>query len=79
MTTLLYENPIFLEHEVPEGHPERPDRLKALNLALEHPNFADLKRIKATKASEDLVLLAHPEEHLRTVKRAIRGEKRKSA
>ncbi|MGE6782389.1 histone deacetylase family protein [Ensifer adhaerens] len=74
MTTFLYENPVFLEHEVPEGHPERPDRLKALNLALEHPNFADLKRIEAKKGSEDLVLLAHPEEHLRDVKRAIPEE-----
>ena len=76
MTTFLYENPVFLEHEVPEGHPERPDRLKALNLALEHPNFADLKRIEAKKGSEDLVLLAHPEEHLRDVKRAIPEEGR---
>ncbi|MEK1867222.1 MAG: histone deacetylase family protein, partial [Ensifer adhaerens] len=74
MTTFLYENPVFLEHEVPEGHPERPDRLKALNLALEHPNFSDLKRIEAKKASEDLVLLAHPEEHLAAVRRAIPEE-----
>jgi acetoin utilization deacetylase AcuC-like enzyme len=71
MTTHLYENPIFLEHMVPEGHPERPDRLKALNLALEHPNFAELKRVEAPRGSEDLVLLAHTEEHLRSIKRAI--------
>ena len=67
MTTILYENPIFLEHQVPEGHAERPDRLRALNLALEHERFQPLKREKAPQANEDFVLLAHPEEHLKAV------------
>ncbi|EHK74090.1 histone deacetylase family protein [Sinorhizobium meliloti] len=74
MTTHLYENPVFLKHEVPEGHPERPDRLKALNLALEHPNFADLERVEASKGDENLVLLAHTEEHLLGIKRDIPDE-----
>ena len=71
MTTILFENPIFLEHQVPEGHPERPDRLKALNLALEHERFSPLTRLEAPQGNEDLVLLAHPEQHLRTVMSAI--------
>ncbi|MDX3925571.1 MAG: histone deacetylase family protein [Shinella sp.] len=71
MTTILYESPVFLEHKTPEGHPERPDRLRALELALEHERFQPLKRLKAEKASEDCVLLAHPEEHLRAVMREI--------
>lgn len=74
MTTQLYENPIFLEHIVPEGHPERPDRLKALNLALEHPNFAELMRVEAPRADEDLVLLAHAEEHLHSIRKWIPEE-----
>ncbi|MCZ4090068.1 histone deacetylase family protein [Sinorhizobium psoraleae] len=74
MTTFLYENPVFLEHKVPEGHPERPDRLRALNLALDHPNFVELKRVEASKGSEDLVLLAHPEQHLRSIVREIPEE-----
>ncbi|AUX75488.1 MULTISPECIES: histone deacetylase family protein [Sinorhizobium] len=74
MTTHLYENALFQEHKVPEGHPERPDRLRALNLALEHPNFAPLTRIEASKGSEDLVLLAHSEEHLRSITRAMPDE-----
>jgi len=74
MTTILYENPIFLEHKVPEGHPERPDRLKALNLALEHDNFQRLTRLEAPQANEDYVLLAHPEEHLRSVMSVIPEE-----
>ncbi|MET3615157.1 acetoin utilization deacetylase AcuC-like enzyme [Rhizobium aquaticum] len=71
MTTRLYEHSIFLEHEVPEGHPERPDRLRALNEALSHPNFATLDRKEAPQANEDAVLLAHPEEHLFAVMRAM--------
>ncbi|MCF3640619.1 histone deacetylase family protein [Rhizobium sp. TRM95111] len=74
MTTILYENPIFLEHKVPEGHAERPDRLRALNLALEHERFRALKRQKAPQANEDFVLLAHPEEHLRAVMKEIPEE-----
>lgn len=69
MTTRLYENAVFLEHETPAGHPERADRLRSLNIALEHPNFAPLQRVEAKIANEDAVLLAHPEEHLFAVMR----------
>ncbi len=77
MTTRLYEHKIFLEHNTPEGHPERADRLRSLALALEHPNFDRLERVEAPQANEDAVLLAHPEEHLFSVMREIR--KRKAA
>ena len=30
MTTRLYTHPIYLEHVTPPGHPERPDRLRAI-------------------------------------------------
>ncbi len=74
MTTRLYEHSIFLEHEVPSGHPERPDRLRALNLALEHESFSPLERKEAPQANEDAVLLVHPEEHLFSVMRSIPEE-----
>ncbi len=74
MTTLLYENPVFLEHLTPPGHPERPDRLRALNLALEHEAFRQLERKTAPLAEEEMVLLAHPEEHLASVIAAIPEE-----
>ena len=74
MATRLYEHPIFLEHITPEGHPERPDRLRSLNIALEHPNFERLVRKQAPQANEDAVLLAHPEEHLLSVMRQIPEE-----
>ena len=74
MTTILFEHPVFLEHATPEGHPERADRLRALNLALEHERFASLVREKAPQANEEFVLLAHPESHLRAVMKAMPEE-----
>ncbi|CAN7469828.1 histone deacetylase family protein [Rhizobium sp. LjRoot254] len=74
MTTILYEHPVFLEHHVPPGHPERPDRLRALNAALEHENFKSLKRLEAPVANEDAVTLAHPESFLIEVIRAMPEE-----
>lgn len=74
MTTRLYEHQVFLAHHVPEGHPERPDRLRALNAALEHPHFSTLDRKEAPVANEDAVLLAHPEEHLFSVMRSMPEE-----
>ncbi|MDR9812515.1 histone deacetylase family protein [Rhizobium hidalgonense] len=74
MSTRLYEHPIFLEHVTPAGHPERSDRIRAINVALEHPNFERLERRQAPRASEDSVLLAHPEEHLAAVMREIPEE-----
>ncbi|MDQ1197781.1 histone deacetylase family protein [Agrobacterium sp. SORGH_AS 787] len=74
MATRLYEHPIFLEHITPDGHPERPDRLRSLNIALEHPNFERLVRTQAPQANEDAVLLAHPESHLLSVMRQIPEE-----
>ncbi|MCD4660532.1 histone deacetylase family protein, partial [Agrobacterium sp.] len=54
--------------------PERPDRLRSLNIALEHQNFERLERKEAPQANEDAVLLAHPEEHLLAVMRQIPQE-----
>ncbi|API53051.1 acetoin utilization protein [Rhizobium leguminosarum] len=74
MSTRLYEHPIFLEHVTPAGHPERSDRIRAINVALEHPSFERLERRQAPQANEDAVLLAHPEEHLTAVMREIPEE-----
>ncbi|MBA8841166.1 histone deacetylase family protein [Ochrobactrum sp. RH2CCR150] len=71
MTTRLYWHPIYLEHLTPSGHPERPDRIRALMSELEGPDFYRLDRVEASKASEDAILLAHPEEHLDAVRTKI--------
>ena len=44
MTTLLLSHESFLHHAVPEGHPERPDRMRALSNALAGESFSGLHR-----------------------------------
>ena len=44
MTTLLLSHPACLDHLTPMGHPERPDRLRAVERALEHEKFQILAR-----------------------------------
>lgn len=74
MSTLYLHNPVFLEHEVPEGHPERPDRIRAIDHALEDETFTFLTR-ELTKAGEDAdILRAHPESHLAMVRRSSPSE-----
>ena len=36
VTTLLITHPACLAHEMGEGHPERPDRLRAIECAFEY-------------------------------------------
>ncbi|TIL78039.1 MAG: histone deacetylase family protein, partial [Mesorhizobium sp.] len=47
MVTRLYTHPIFLEHITPPGHPERPDRLRAIERVLDDEAFAALDRAEA--------------------------------
>ena len=71
MTTFYYSNPICLEHLVPAGHPERPDRMKALEAVFEHEHFNTLVRHLAPEAPAETVLLAHPESYLAKIRAAI--------
>lgn len=60
MTTLLITHPSCLRHETPAGHPERTDRIRAVEAALEDERFSALIRESATLGSLDLVTLCHP-------------------
>ena len=74
MVTRLYEHSIFKEHVTPPGHPERIDRLRALDTALTADEFAELDRVEAPRADESVVLLAHPQEHLDSAKAQMPAE-----
>ncbi|WP_159590667.1 histone deacetylase family protein [Chelativorans xinjiangense] len=74
MTTRLYTHPVCLEHLTPLGHPERPDRLRAIEKVLAHEVFAPLDRVEAPMANETAILLAHLESYARRVKEAIPAE-----
>jgi acetoin utilization deacetylase AcuC-like enzyme len=71
MTTLVFTHPSSLTHETPEGHPERIDRIKAVNAVLEAPALQGIVRRLAPRASETLLLLAHSEEHVQRVLGAV--------
>jgi acetoin utilization deacetylase AcuC-like enzyme len=70
MTTLLLSHPACLNHLTPMGHPERPDRLRAVERGLEHEKFQSLAREPAPLATLDMVGLAHPREYVEQVREA---------
>lgn len=70
MTTLLLTHSACLNHVTPQGHPERPDRLRAIERALEHENFQLLVREEAPMASVEMVALAHPLQYVEEMRDA---------
>jgi acetoin utilization deacetylase AcuC-like enzyme len=64
MTTLLIHHHASLEHENPPGHPERVDRIKAINQILAHSHFKALKRRQAPLAHDEDIIRAHPNGYL---------------
>jgi acetoin utilization deacetylase AcuC-like enzyme len=70
MSTLLISHPACLEHLMPLGHPERPDRLRAIERALEAEKFQTLARSQAPLASLETIALCHPMEYITEVREA---------
>ncbi|HEX4892152.1 MAG TPA: histone deacetylase family protein [Hyphomicrobiaceae bacterium] len=70
MTTLLITHPCFLEHDTGPGHPERPDRMRAIDKVLAHEIFEPLKRFEAPLREdvETWIALAHPREYIEAIK-----------
>ena len=64
MTTLLLSHPASLEHLTPPGHPERPDRIRAVAQVLGESRFDGLVRYQAPEGSLDLVALCHSEQYV---------------
>ena len=74
MTTFLLHHAAFLDHLTPIGHPERPDRLRALHAALDTPEFAALRRIEAPLAEAESAALCHPERYVEALRKSIPEE-----
>ena len=60
MSTLVISHRSGLAHDMGQGHPERPDRLRAVEQALADPRFDRLVRLDAPEAPRDAFLLVHP-------------------
>jgi acetoin utilization deacetylase AcuC-like enzyme len=74
LTTLLLHHAAFLDHLTPVGHPERPDRLRALHAALDTGEFDALTRMEAPLADPQAALLCHPERYVEAIRKAIPQE-----
>lgn len=60
MTTALITHSACLYHDVPLGHPESPDRLRAVLHALEGERYQYLQREEAPRASREALARVHP-------------------
>jgi acetoin utilization deacetylase AcuC-like enzyme len=75
MTTLLITHPSFVEHDTGPGHPERPDRMRAIDKILSHDVFKSLQREEAPLREdvEERIRLAHPAAYLETIRKIATG------
>ena len=67
MSTALFTHEACLAHDAGPGHPERPDRLRAILAALEAPEFAALDRREAPLAAPEAIARAHPAEYVQAI------------
>ncbi|WGJ13903.1 histone deacetylase family protein [Methylocapsa sp. D3K7] len=70
MTTLLLSHPACLDHDTGTGHPERPDRIRAIMEALNEPRFAPLRRAEAPGINRAAVLRVHPADYVDAIESA---------
>ena len=67
MSVALFTSAACLEHDTGPGHPECPDRLRAVLQALEHPDFVPLLREQAPQATRAQLELAHPAAYVEAI------------
>src|SRR5215216_4815852 len=70
MATLLITHPACLNHLTPPGHPERPDRLRAVARALDAERFKALARAQAPAAPFETIALCHSIDYIEALRNA---------
>jgi len=73
MTTALITHPAFLNHDTGEYHPERPDRMRAIDKVLSAEVFDGLDRREAPLRDDDVtyIAMAHGRDHLANMTASI--------
>jgi acetoin utilization deacetylase AcuC-like enzyme len=69
MTTLLLTHRASLDHLTPPGHPERPDRIRAVDQVLSESRFDKLVREEAPEGTLELARLCHDEHYVEELRR----------
>jgi len=70
MATLFITHPACLNHLTPPGHPERPDRLRAIERVFASDKFQGLVRTEAPTAEFDTIALCHPMDYVTALRDA---------
>jgi acetoin utilization deacetylase AcuC-like enzyme len=65
---LLFSHPSSLEHDTGPGHPERADRIRAIEAELERRDWLGWGRRESPAAAPERVLAVHPQSHLDAVR-----------
>lgn len=76
MTTLLLHHDSSARHDTGRGHPERPDRIRAVMEALSAEAFAALDRREAPEAEPDQLARAHSASFVEALLDAVPAEGR---
>jgi acetoin utilization deacetylase AcuC-like enzyme len=71
MASLYITHDAFLHHDTGEWHPERAERLRAVEKALSTEPFQNLHRCEAPLAELDVLELVHPLKYIEAVKKAV--------
>ncbi len=82
MTTALVYDPLFLEHQTPKGHPERPERLLGVIEVLEGLKWMEregLVHLSPRAASMDELALIHTPAYIQRVQHAAERAARLAA
>ena len=74
MSTLFVTHSASMNHLNPPGHPERPERLRAIETMLEGERFQTLARVQAPAADLETVALCHPMEYVEEIRDAAPKE-----
>jgi len=74
MTTLLITHPASLNHLNGTGHPERPDRIRAIESILEQEKFQTLVREQAPRGELETAALCHPMDYILEIRNVAPNE-----
>ncbi|HDO51940.1 MAG TPA: histone deacetylase family protein, partial [Rhizobiales bacterium] len=74
MTTLYLTHDVCIEHDTGPGHPERPDRLRAIKKIIDTKAFDDLSREDAPMADVADIERAHPGRYIEAIREATPQE-----